>query len=349
MPTDILIGNRRVGSGHPCFIIAEAGVNHNGDLERARKLVKESAAAGADAVKFQTFSAEKLASPSAEMADYQVENVGARGTQLDMLRSLELPREWHHHLLDEARRLGIIFLSTPFDEESADFLDEMGVDAFKVGSGDLTNLPLLRHVARKRKPLILSTGMSWLAEVEAAIAAVHAEGNSEIILLHCVSSYPAAAADVNLRAMASMAVAFGIPVGYSDHTLGIEVATAAVALGAVVVEKHLTIDKTLPGPDHRASLEPPELRAMIQGIRVVESAMGDGRKRPRPAELNTAQVARKSIVAARDLARGKYLEPDDLVMQRPGTGLSPAMLPHLIGRPLQVDVPAGAMLSWEML
>jgi sialic acid synthase SpsE len=242
-----------------------------------------------------------------------------------------------------------VFLSTPFDEGCADFLDTLGVAAFKIPSGEITNLPFLAHVARKGKPLIVSTGMATLGEVEAAVRTIETSGNTHFVLLHCVSDYPAAAADVNLRAMTTMQAAFGVPVGYSDHTTGIEVALAAVALGACVLEKHFTLDRTLPGPDHGASLEPAELTALVKGVRTVASALGHGRKTPSPGEPGTAAVARKSLVAARELAAGTVLTDALIAIKRPGTGLPPAMLPTLVGRTLRHDVAADTVLTFEML
>jgi N,N'-diacetyllegionaminate synthase len=348
MKDSISIAGRRIGPGMPSFIIAEAGVNHNGDLDLARQLVVTAAKAGADAVKFQTFRAEKLVSRSAPKASYQIDKTRSDESQYQMLQRLELSPDMHVAVIESCRQAGILFLSTPFDEDSADLLERLGVPAFKIGSGDLTNLSLLRHVARKKKPMIVSTGMACLSEVEAALQAIVSEGNDEVVLLHCVSSYPAAPEDLNLRAMATMAAAFGVPVGYSDHSVGIEIALAAAALGATVIEKHITMDRNLPGPDHTASLEPAELTAMVRGIRSVEAALGDGHKRPRASEKSTAEVARRSIIAATDLRQGTLLTAEQIAIQRPGTGLQPSMLPHLLGRRLRVDVAAGSLLTWEM-
>lgn len=345
----IRIGEHTIGAGHPCLIVAEAGVNHNGDPESARRLVDGAFEAGADAVKFQTFKTERLVSPEAPKAAYQVRTTGAEESQFEMLKRLELPPEAHRSLLAQCRRQGIAFLSTPFDEESADFLDSLGVPAFKIGSGEVTNLPLLRHVARKGKPIILSTGMSWLGEVEAAVRAIREAGGPGLALLHCVSNYPADPRDANLRAMRTMAEAFDVPVGYSDHTLGADVALAAVALGACVIEKHFTLDRNLPGPDHRASLEPAELAALVKGIRTVELALGTGRKEPAASEADVAGAARKSLVMARDAAAGTVLTEDLVSIQRPGTGLPPAVLPYVIGRRLRRDVAAGAVITLAML
>ena len=345
----LTIAEHRIGRSQRCFILAEAGVNHNGDIDLARKLVDAAVAAHADAVKFQTFRAEQVASNSAPKAEYQLKTTDAEESQLEMLKRLELPDEAYRDLMDYCEQKGIAFLSTPFDESSADMLDEMGMGAFKLPSGEITNLPFLRHVAAKGKPVILSTGMSGLGEVEAAVKAIEDAGNRDLVLLHCVSNYPAAPGDVNLRAMHTLAAAFGVPVGYSDHTEGIEIALAAVALGACLIEKHFTLDRNLPGPDHRASLEPDELARMIQGIRAIESAMGDGRKQPAAGETATASVARRSLVAAQDIAAGTVLGDDMVTAMRPGTGLPPAMREYLIGRALRRDVSRGELLQLEML
>jgi N,N'-diacetyllegionaminate synthase len=344
----ITIGDKQVGPGHSVFIIAEAGVNHNGDLEMARKLVEVAVAAGADAVKFQTFRAEAVASPNAPKAQYQIDTTGNSETQLEMLRRLELSPRAHHEIQELCRQSGIIFLSTPFDEAAADLLAQLEVPAFKISSGDITNLPLLAHVARKGKPVILSTGMSDLDEVAEAVTAIQNEGSDQLILLHCVTNYPASATDINLRAMRTMTEAFGVPVGYSDHTTGIEIPMAAVALGACVIEKHFTLDRDLPGPDHRASLEPAELRAMIEGIRKVEAALGDGRKAPASSELDTARIARRSLVAVGDISAGSRIVREMIAAKRPGTGLPPAKLSLILGRTALVDITAGSMLALEM-
>lgn len=332
-----------------CFIIAEAGVNHNGDLDTARRLVDIAANAGADAVKFQTFKANKLVTKTAQKAEYQKETTGSEESQYEMLRRLELPEAHHHELIKHCKNQNILFLSTPFDEESADFLEDLGMTQFKIGSGELTNLPFLKHVARKGRPVILSTGMSWLSEVEEAVRAIEETGHQELSLLHCVSQYPAAYADTNLRAMKTLQQAFGYPVGFSDHTPGIEIPIAAVALGATIIEKHFTLDRTMEGPDHRASLEAEELAAMIRGIRHVESALGDGLKRPTSAELELAKVGRKSIVAGRHIEAGERLTSDMLTTRRPGTGLSPQLLSMILGRTTAVEIHSGEVLELSML
>lgn len=328
-----------------CFIIAEAGVNHNGSLEMARRLIDCAADAGADAVKFQTFRAERLVTRKVERAEYQIQNTGEAFSQLAMLQALELDEAAHHALLQHARERGIEFMSTPFDVGSLDFLvREIGVARLKLGSGDLDNAQLLLAVARSGLPLILSTGMSSLAEVEAALAvlafgylpdtgvqacsaafqAAYAlpEGQSalagKVSLLHCTTEYPAPFAQVNLRAMDTLASAFGLPVGFSDHTPGISVPLAAVARGACVVEKHFTLDRALPGPDHQASLAPVELAAMVQGIREVEAALGSARKMPAAVELGNRRVVRRGLVAARPIAAGELFSESNLAVKRGG-------------------------------
>ena len=345
----IQVTSRLIGTGQPCFVIAEAGVNHNGSLDLARQLVEAAHAAGADAVKFQTFKAARLVTAAAPKAAFQQANIDAGESQLAMLQRLELSEADHRALLAHCGTRGIQFISTPFDEVSADLLAALNVPLFKLPSGELTNLPYLAHLARLNRPLIVSTGMSYLSEVEAAVRCFEANGNPPVALLHCVSNYPAAPSDVNLRAMATLASAFGVPIGYSDHTPGNEVTLAAVALGACIIEKHLTLDRNLPGPDHQASLEPDEFAAAVRGIRIVESALGTGRKAPAASEANTAAVARKSIVAARDLAAGETLDARAVAIMRPGTGLPPAMLPHLLGRRTRVRLAAGTLLTLDVL
>jgi N-acetylneuraminate synthase/N,N'-diacetyllegionaminate synthase len=346
---DFKVGTRRIGPGSPVFVIAEAGVNHNGDPALAVRLVDAAAAAGADAVKFQTFRVDALLSRVAPKAGYQVETTGAAESQHQMLARLELGPDRLAGLRDRAGERSVVFFSTPFDEGSADVLDALGVALFKIPSGEITNLPLLRHVAGKGRPVILSTGMSTLEEVEAAVMAIRAAGDPALALLHCVSAYPAPAHETNLRAMDALAAAFGCPVGLSDHSLGIEIALGAVARGATIVEKHLTLDKSLPGPDHRASLEPGEFAAMVRGIRAVESALGDGVKRPMPSELDTRAVARKSLVAARALRAGEPLSADMVAVKRPGTGIAPADLPRVLGRRLARDLAADDVIGWDAL
>ena len=344
----IQVGNKLIGPGQPVFVIAEAGVNHNGDLKLARALIDVAVEASADAVKFQTFRADRLATPDAPKAEYQLRTTGNEESQFEMLRRLELSADAHRELQSYCEERGIIFLSTPFDEEAVDLLDELGVPAFKISSGDLTNSPLLEHVARKGKPVILSTGMSELSELIEAVSVLNTAGCETPILLHCVSNYPADPAEANLRAMQTMRSAFDVPVGFSDHTEGIDISLAAVALGACVIEKHFTLDRTLPGPDHRASLEPAELRELVRSIRRVETALGSGRKVPTATEVETAKVARRSLVAARDIPAGTILEREMVVMRRPGTGMLPAMLDKLLGRQAIRAVAAGTLLDADM-
>lgn len=339
---------RRVGEpGQPCLIIAEAGVNHNGDMALALKLVDAARQAGADAVKFQTFKASLLASRSAPKAAYQLRSTVAGESQQAMLERLQLSRADHLPLMERCRASGMAFLSSPFDLESLALLDSLGLPALKIPSGEITNPDFLKAAARLGKPIILSTGMSWLGEVETAVRAIEDAGNPPLVLLHCVSAYPSDPADSNLRAMETLARAFGRPVGWSDHTMGIETSLAAVALGACVVEKHFTLDCSMPGPDHRASLEPDGLAALVRGVRIVESALGDGLKRPARSEADTARVARKSLTAARDIRAGEALSEAMVLVRRPGDGLSPSSLELLLGRRAAQDIPEGSLLSLD--
>lgn len=340
-----------------CFIIAEAGVNHNGSLERAIKLVESAARSGADAVKFQSFCADLLVSPDAAKADYQIRRTG-NGDQLSMLRGLELDAAAHRSIAEHCRRTGIEFMSTPFDEKSARMLVELGVLRIKVPSGELTNLPFLEYLCQFDLPLILSTGMATLEEVKQTVGWIaktrHVLGMDcplaeRLTLLHCTSNYPASLHDVNLRAMKTMRDSFALPVGYSDHTLGIVIATAAAACGATIIEKHLTLDRSLPGPDHQASLEEQEFTAMVSAIRDVEVAMGDGCKVPTASELHIRDVARRSIALARDVPAGQPLERGDLVMLRPGTGISPVDIDSVLGRSLARDLKSGSVIRCEDL
>lgn len=343
----IAIGRRKIGKGFPVFIIAEAGVNHNGKLALAKKLVDAAEKAGADAVKFQTFKAEKLAALKTPPAAYQKKK-GVK-SQRDMLRSLELSEKDFCWLFRHAKRKNILFLSTPFDEESADFLDSLGARAFKAGSGDLTNLPLLSHLAKKKKPVILSTGMATLSEVREAVKALKKNGCADIVLMHCVSSYPAPLESCNLRALKTLESAFQLPCGFSDHTAGMDAACAAVALGAVCVEKHFTVDKSLPGPDHSMSLSPSELSRFVQSLRGVEAAMGDGVKKPAECEKDVRRVARKSIVAGRAIEKGEKITQNMLTVKRPGTGIMPRDVKKVIGKIAKKNIPADTLIKWSMV
>lgn len=321
------------------LIIAEAGVNHNGDMSMACALIDAAADAGADLVKFQTFDADRLVTGSARKADYQTKTTAADESQRDMLKRLELSAVMHEQLIAHAARRGIEFFSTAFDLDSLDYLMGLGMARIKVPSGEITNLPYLRKVGSYGKPVILSTGMATLGDIEAALAVLEAAGTprDRITVLHCSTEYPAPMAEVNLLAMPAVARAFGVRVGYSDHTEGIEVAIAAVALGACVIEKHFTLDRSLPGPDHRASIEPDELARMVSSIRNIELALGDGVKRPSASEEKNRLVARKSLVAARAIAKGELFSEENLVAKRPGTGISPMRLDEWLGRPAARD------------
>ena len=308
------------------FIIAEAGVNHNGSLDMALKMVGVAVAAGADAVKFQTFKAERIIAANAPKAGYQKETTGSDESQLEMVRKLELNEAAHERLFQYCKGRRIQVLSSPFDLDSIDLLDKFGLKIFKIPSGEITNLPYLRKIGGLKKKVILSTGMADLGEIEDALDVLMATGTAweDITILHCNTEYPTPFHDVNLRAMLTIKAAFpGIRVGYSDHTLGIEVPIAAVAMGATVIEKHFTLDKNMEGPDHRTSLEPDELKAMVCAIRNIEKAFGNGIKKPSPSELKNKSVARKSIVAARNIHKGETFTEENLAAKRPGTGISP--------------------------
>ena len=335
------------------LIIAEAGVNHNGDIDLAKKLIDTAAESGADIVKFQTFKAEKLVSTSAPKAAYQVNNMPGEtdNSQLSMLKKLELSPEDHLVLMDHCRLRNIQFLSTAFDLESLDFLAHLGINLFKIPSGEITNLPYLRKVGSFNKQVVVSTGMATMDDIGALLDVLIKAGTlrEQITVLHCNTDYPSPFVDVNLRAMRTIGETFGVAVGYSDHTPGIEVPIAAVALGATIIEKHFTLDRSMKGPDHLASLEPDELQHMVRAIRHIELALGDGVKQPTPSELKNIAVARKSIHLARPLASGHILTPDDLVMKRPGSGISPMQVDTVTGRRLAVDVTTDHLLRWEDL
>ena len=338
------IGDRILGGG-PVFVIAEAGVNHDGDPVVAHALVDEAADAGADCVKFQTFDPSALAAADAPTAEYQRAAGVADSDQRAMLTRLALPLDAWPALQAHAAERGIIFLSSPFDAPSADLVDRLGVPAFKVASGELTNIPFLVSLARRGRPLLVSTGMADMLEVAAALDAIADAGDPPVALLHCVSSYPADPADANLRAIATMRTAFGVPVGWSDHTTGLELPLAAVAAGASIIEKHLTLDRRRPGPDHRASLEPAAFRDMVAGIRLVEGALGSGDKIPADAERPIAALARKSLHWGGSLPAGTVVADDDVVAMRPGTGLHPARLRSIVGRTTVRAVRAGSAVD----
>jgi N,N'-diacetyllegionaminate synthase len=330
------------------LVIAEAGVNHNGDISIAKKLIAAAAMAGADLVKFQTFSAKNLVSSSAPKAEYQKNTTKSSESQLEMIQKLELSRNEHIVLIEECGAHGIGFFSTAFDSQSFDLLMELGcLEQVKVPSGELTNLPLLRYMSRLGRPMMLSTGMATLGEIEAAIEVVESAGTPRnmITVLHCTTEYPTPMEEVNLSAMVGIGRAFGVKTGYSDHTPGIEIAIAAVALGATVIEKHFTLDRNLPGPDHKASLEPNELKTMVEGIRNVERALGDGIKRPTPSELKNRFIARKSLVAIRAIRAGDIFSVENIGAKRPGTGLSPMRWDEVIGRTAAKEFAVDEMIT----
>ncbi len=317
------------------LIIAEAGVNHNGSIELAKKLIEAAALAGADFIKFQTFKASNLVSKSAKKAEYQKNNIGdGDDSQLTMLKKLEMSETMHHELVAHCKKCGIQFLSTGFDKESIDFLDSIGIPFFKIPSGEITNKPYLKHIAQKGKPIILSTGMAELDEINDALAVLIENGipKEQITVLHCNTEYPTPMEDVNLKAMWHIHDELEVEIGYSDHTNGIEVPIAAVALGATVIEKHFTLDHNLPGPDHKASLEPDELKAMVKAIRNIEKAIsGSGKKEPSPSEIKNKDIARKSIVTACTIKRGEVFTESNLTVKRPGNGISPMHWNEVIG------------------
>lgn len=315
------------------FIIAEAGVNHNGSIELAKKLIDAAVKAGADAVKFQTFKAEHLVSKNAQKAEYQKDTTDAQESQFDMIKKLELDVETHKELMAYCNSRNIMFLSTPFDHDSIELLNDLGLEVFKIPSGEITNLPYLRHIGRLKKRVILSTGMANMDEIKDALDVLTTAGTKKenITVLHANTMYPTPMEDVNLRAMITIRDTFGVACGYSDHTLGIEVDIAAVALGATCIEKHFTLDKNMDGPDHKASLEPDELVAMVKSIRNIESALGSSEKSPSKSERPNMAVARKSIVAKTEIKKGEYLSENNLCVKRPGNGISPMKWDKILG------------------
>ena len=344
----VRIGDRWVGEGEPCFIIAEAGANHNRDLAMGKELIDVAAEAGADAVKFQTYSAETLYSKKTPRFSY-LEGVSDRDTW-DLIKAIELPREWQGELAGHAARRGIRFLSTPFDHRAVDELSALDVPAYKIASFEIVDLALVGYAASKGRPMILSTGLASYEDIADALGACAAAGNGDVILLQCASLYPAPPGRMNLRAMATMRQAFAVPVGLSDHSLGIHVASAAVALGACVVEKHFTLDRRLPGPDHPFAVEPGGLRELVRQIREVEAALGDGLKLgPAPEEEEMHRKARRSLVAARAIPSGTRIERSMIAIKRPGSGIRPKFVELVVGRVARVDIEEDAVLTWEML
>jgi len=331
------------------FIIAEAGVNHNGSIKIAKKLIDVAKNSGADAVKFQTFKAELLASSSAPKAGYQKKSTRDSKPQLGMLKKLELKDREFEKIAAYAKKKKILFLSSPFDKESVDVLNKIGIKTFKIPSGEITNIPLLEYIAKKGKPVILSTGMSGLKEIKEALKAIRKEGIKDITLLQCVTNYPASIKDVNLRTIQAMKSFFKLPVGFSDHTAGFTASIAAVALGATVIEKHFTLDKNMSGPDHKASLEPEEFKKMVKAVRDTEKSLGDGRKRPAKSEEAIKKVARKSLVSRVYIPKGAVLTKAMICIKRPGTGISPGQLNKVIGKKTRVNIVGDRLIKFKDL
>ncbi|MBU2562629.1 MAG: N-acetylneuraminate synthase [Nanoarchaeota archaeon] len=347
-PKTIKIGNKRVGEGYPVLIIAEAGVNHNGDIEKAKKMIKIAAESGADAIKFHTYKTEEIMIKDTPQVEYALKATG-ESSFYNMAKKLELKETDFEELINLAKSYGILFLSTPFDEGSADFLEKLGVLFFKTPSGELINYPFLKHIAKKNLPMIVSTGMSTIEEVKGAVEAIKREGNDQIVLLHCVSNYPANFESINLKSIVKLKEEFNFLTGYSDHTLGIIAPSIAVALGACVIEKHFTLDKNLLGPDHQASLEPEELRKMVKLIRKTEKALGEKIKKPLETELDVQKVIRKSIIAAKEIKKDSLIEKEALTFKRPGTGILPKDVEIVIGKKAKRDIKIDEIIKWEYI
>jgi N-acetylneuraminate synthase len=348
MSSYIQLPNRSVGQGYPCFIIAEAGVNHNGNLDMALRLASAAKDAGADAVKFQLYRAEEQISKKAATADYQ-KTATKSETMLEMAKAYDLPWEAHRKIAKYCQEIGIFYTSSCFDPRAVDFLLEIGGSCIKVASGEITNYPLLAYIASKGKPILLSTGMSTFQDVAGAVEWIWKHGNSPLALFQCTSNYPADPATINLRTMKTFEQAFQVPVGYSDHTIGDAIALAAIALGACILEKHLTLDRHLPGPDHAMSMEPDELKAMVQKVRSVEMALGDGVKKLQQPEIPVQMVARRSLIASRRIGIGETLSESNVTLKRPGTGLDPRLWEYVVGRKAKSEIQADIPITWEML
>ena len=345
----ITMHNKKIGHGHPAIIIAEAGVNHNGDFDMAKRMVYEAKACGADCIKFQTFKAERLVTELSPKAPYQLETTSADETQLEMLKKLELSEDEQKYLMKLCSDVGIIFLSTPCNIEDVDFLNSLDVAAFKIASAFAVEPYFLRHIAKRMKPILLSTGMCTLAEVDEAIRIIRGEGNEEIILMQCTTNYPSAIEDANLLAMQTLSSSFDVLVGYSDHTSGLVASTVAVSLGACVIEKHFTLDKNLSGPDHLASADPEEFAQLVKSIRSAETCLGNRVKFPTAVEVKNTEYMRRSIVAKKVIYRGEIFTLDNLTVKRPGIGLPPKLLEFIIGRKAAHDIAPETMIDFGMI
>lgn len=346
MINPVQIGNYKIGPGNSCFIIAEAGVNHNGDVKLAHQLIDAAIKSGANAVKFQSFITEALVTSKTPKAEYQIKTTGGNSGQYKMLKSLEMSADDHAKLKDHCDQAGTLYLCTPYDNISVDMLDKIDISAFKVASTDTTNVPLLRYIASKGRPVILSTGFSSLGQVECAVESLNESGlKGKTILLQCTAEYPAPIDEINLRAIVTMQQAFGCPVGFSDHTEGTDAGPWSVAIGSCVVEKHFTLDRNMAGPDHRASLEPDEFSDLVRKIRQIERSLGDGIKRIMPSELKNKAVMQKSLVAVKAIKAGETITPDSLTCKRPGTGLSPAFYDQVVGKKADRDIEENEILT----
>lgn len=346
---EIRIGNKRVGDGQPVFVVAEMGINHNKDMKIAKGIIDAAVSAGADAVKFQKYNAYELSTVKAPKAKYQDTTTAPGESQYELLKRLQLSKEDIIELTEYADKHGIISFVTPFDRESADFLDSINVCAFKIGSGDIADLPFLEYVAKKNKPIILSTGMSYLSEVDEAVRTVFATGNKQLLLLHCTSNYPARVEDANLAVIKTLKEAFGLPVGYSDHIMNGLVAVVAVSMGAVLIEKHLTVSRKLSGPDQHASFEPDEFKEYVKNIRLTQTVIGRKTKEPVDAEYEIRKIAFKSLVATREIRKGTVITEDMLTSKRPGTGILSKHREFIIGRKAVTDIKEDEIITWDMV
>ena len=350
MLQDINIGGKKIGNDQPTFIIAEGGVNHNSNLALALRLIDEAAKAGADAIKFQTWRAEQLVTKEGKMADYQKRNLREEKSQFDMLKELELKEEWYPDLVKRAEKKEIILLSAAHGGfESVDLMEKHGFPAFKFGSGDITNLPVLAYAARLGKPILISTGMSTMDEVREAVQTVREVGNDQILVFQCTTDYPLAPENVNLRAIITIRDELDVLVGYSDHTLGDQVSIMAVTLGACMIEKHFTLDRGMEGPDHVASTEPEEFKKMVERLKLIPVILGRGVKKPMPPELQYVTVARKSLVAKRDIKKGEVFTEENLGIKRPGDGILPKRFSEILGKTAASDISQDALLTEEMV